>query len=210
MVDAWSWSSDSYVPVWELRHGEQLLFLKRGSHMVASGVPGYGAVDWAVSEYAPGVDLPEKGTSAEPVVGEDLTRLMDAGAVLAAARRAAGEASLGIQGLPLSDADEMALGIAPTGLVVVPVTDEMLGVAAGWVRDPRELRRWDAAMLLRQKRTAGTVAGLRELVARGPGAITVDYSTEYFTVKRWWVRRCGRRRGGLIRGNFAGGCRWWG
>ncbi|HVS71864.1 MAG TPA: hypothetical protein VHQ47_11470 [Phycisphaerae bacterium] len=131
MVDAWSWSSDSYVPVWELRHGEQLLFLKRGSHMVASGVAAYGAVDWAVSEYVPGVDLPEKGASAEPVVGEDLTRLMDTGAVLAAARRAAGEASLGFQGLPLSDADETALGIAPTGLLEVPVTDEMLGVAAG-------------------------------------------------------------------------------
>ncbi|HVS71865.1 MAG TPA: hypothetical protein VHQ47_11475 [Phycisphaerae bacterium] len=49
------------------------------------------------------------------------------------------------------------------------------------MRDPRELRRWDAVLLLRQKRTAGTVAGLRELVARGPGAITVDYSTDFFT-----------------------------
>lgn len=42
--------------------------------MVASGVAAYGAVDWAVSEYVPGVDLPEKGASAEPVVGEDLIR----------------------------------------------------------------------------------------------------------------------------------------
>lgn len=167
------------VPGWEECRGERLFFLKEGAHVRGwEGV--YGTVGYTVLEDYEPVDL-EGGwiVPAEGAVSADMTRLGDREAVMGAARRAAREVSVGMAEVPVTDAEQVAMGLDHTMMVLVPLTEQEARVAEGWAYSAEWLVRWRAVVVLQERRAEGGTEALRHLAGIVPVMNGREYDADF-------------------------------